>query len=383
MSVEIVPVRTKAEREAFLRLPWRIYRDDPRWVPNLLLLQRDVISEKKNPFFDHGEVQLFLARRGGEVVGRISAQVDRRHNEQHGERTGFFGLFESVDDAAVARALLGAAEDWLRQRGMDCIRGPFSLSIDEEVGLMVEGFDQPPMIATTYAPPYYQGLVEGAGYAKAIDLLAFRWQMEEPPARMLPAIERTRAVPGLRVRPINMRRLRQEVDLLLDIYNEAWQDNWGYVRVSQRAARKLASDLRLIADPRMVLIAEVNGEPAGMVAGLPNLYEAIRDFRGFIDPWKALKLLWRLKVRGTETGRVFIFGVKPKFGTRELHGLPYLLLYELYRAALTRRYKWCEESWVLESNARMIAILPHWNAYAYKRYRIFEKALRQGSGQAL
>ncbi len=334
-----------------------------------------MISEKKNPFFDHGEAQLFLARRGGEAVGRISAQIDRRHNGQHGERTGFFGFFESVDDAGVARALLAAAEGWLRERGMGCIRGPFGFSIDEEVGLLVEGFGEPPMIATTHALPYYGTLMEGAGYAKAMDLLAYRWEITDPPARMMEAIERTRAAPALRVRKINMRRLRQEVDLLLDIYNEAWQDNWGYVRVSQRAARKLVSDLRLIADPRIVLIAEVNGEPAGMVAGLPNLYEAIRDFEGFIDPWKLLKLVWRLKVRGTETGRIFIFGVKPKFRTRELHGLPFLLLYELYRAGQTRRYKWCEESWVLENNARLTAIMPYWNAYVYKRYRIYEKAL--------
>ena len=377
MSVEVVPVRTKADREAFLRLPWRLYEGVPSWVPNLLILQRDIIDAKKNPFFDHGEAQLFLARRDGEVAGRISAQIDRRHNEQHGECTGFFGFFESVDDAEVARALLGAAEAWLRERGMECVRGPFSFSIDEEAGVQVEGFDQPAMIAMPQALPYYGSLLEGAGYAKAMDLLAYHWTMKEPPGRVWAAIERARAVPGLRIRPINMRRLHQDVDLLLDIYNEAWQDNWGYVRVSQRAARKLAGDLRLIADPKIVYIAEVNGEPAGMVGGLPNLYEAIRDFRGFLDPWKALKLLWRLKVRGTETGRVFIFGVRPKFQRRrELYGLPFLLLYELYRAGQERRYRWCEESWVLETNARLNAMMPYWDAYVYKRYRIYEKVLR-------
>lgn len=376
MSVEVVPVRTKREREAFLRLPWRLYEDVPGWVPNLLFLQRQAIDERKNPFFEHGEAQLFLARRGGETLGRVSAQIDRRHNDYHGERTGFFGFFECVDDAAAAAALLAAAEGWLRQRGMTRSRGPFSFSIDEEAGLQVEGFQEPAMIAMPQSLPYYGRLVEGAGYAKVMDLLAYRWQIKEPPERIRPAIERTRAVPGLRVRPVNMRRLQQDVDALLAIYNEAWRDNWGFVPVSQRAARKLASDLRLIADPRVVLIAEVDGEPAGMVAGLPNLYEAVRDFRGFIDPWKALKLLWRLKVRGTETGRIFIFGVRPKFQRRrDLFGLPFLLLYELYRAARTRRYKWCEESWVLETNSRLTALMPHWDARVYKRYRIYEKAI--------
>lgn len=376
MSVEVVPVRTKREREAFLRLPWRLYEGVQGWVPNLLFLQRQAIDERKNPFFDHGEAQLFLARRGADSLGRISAQIDRRHNDYHGERTGFFGFFECVDDPAVAAALLATAEGWLRQRGMTRSRGPFSFSIDEEAGLQVEGFQEPAMIAMPQSLPYYARLVETAGYAKVMDLLAYRWQIKEPPQRIRPAIERTQAVPGLRVRPVNMRRLQQDVDALLAIYNEAWRDNWGFVPVSQGAARKLAADLRLIADPRIVLIAEVDGEPAGMVAGLPNLYEAVSDFRGFIDPWKALKLVWRLKVRGTETGRIFIFGVRPKFQRRrDLYGLPFLLLYELYRAARTRRYKWCEESWVLETNSRLTALMPHWDARVYKRYRIYEKVI--------
>ena len=376
MSVEIVAVASKKEEEeAFLRLPWRLYKDDPAWVPNLLILQRDVISKKRNPFFEEGEAQLFLARRDGEVVGRISAQVDPRHNAQHGERTGFFGFFEAVADEEVARSLLAAAEAWLRGRDLDTIRGPFNFSITEEAGLLVEGFDQPPMIAMTHALPYYGGLLEAAGYAKAMDLLAYRWGIGDPPARMMEAIERTRAVPGLRLRQMSRLHLHKEVRLLLDIYNESWKENWGYVAVTPREARKLAGDLRLIADPSIVLIAEVNGEPAGTVVGLPNLYEATRDFDGFIDPVKAVKLLWRLKLRGTETGRIFLFGVKPKFRTRELYGLPFLLLHELYLAAKKRRYKWCEESWVLENNARLNTLMPYWNAYVYKRYRIYEKAL--------
>jgi hypothetical protein len=272
--------------------------------------------------------------------------------------------------------LLETAETWLRERGMESARGPFSFSIDEDVGLLVEGFDQPPMIGTTHALPYYGGLVEASGYAKTMDLLGYRWQIEQPPERMREAIERTRAVPELRLRPINMRHLHRDVDILLDIYNDAWQDNWGYVRVSPRAARKLADDLRLIADPKIVLIAEIDGEPAGMVVGIPNLYEAIRDFKGFLDPWKALKLLWRLKLRGTETGRILLFGVKQKFQrSRELYGLPFVLLEELYLRSQKGRYVWCEESWILESNKPMNALMPYWNAHVYKCWRIYEKAL--------
>jgi hypothetical protein len=380
VTVEVVPVSTKQEREAFLRLPWRIYKDHAAWVPNLLLLQRDVINEKKNPFFEHGEAQLFLARRDGEYVGRISAQIDRDHNTQHDERTGFFGFFESIDDGEVAKALLETAEAWLRERGMNCVRGPFSFSVNEEAGLQVEGFDEMAMIQMPQHLPYYAGLVEGAGYGKAMDLLAYRWNITEPPARMMEAVEATRKAPGLKLRTIRVHGipdpLRKEVDLLLDIYNDAWQDNWGYVRVTPSEARKLADDLRLIADKSIVVIAEVDGEAAGVVVGIPNLYEAIRGFDGYIDPLKAVKLLWRLKVRGTETGRILLFGVKRKFQRRRaLFGLPFVLLHELYLGSKKGRYKWCEESWVLENNKRLNALMPNWDAYVYKRYRLYEKAL--------
>jgi len=375
VSIEVAAVETKRQREAWLRLPWRLYKGHATWVPNLLMLQREVIDTKKNPFFEHGEAQLFLATREGEPVGRISASIDRDHNEQHGEHTGFFGFFEAQDDPEIATALLSAAEAWLRERGMDCARGPLSFSMNEEAGLQVDGFDEQAMIAMPQALPYYAPLIEAQGYAKAMDLLAYRWNLQPTPDRVVDAVERTRAVTGLTVRPIRMRKLRQEVDVLLDIYNDTWSENWGYVQVTRSEAAKMVSDLRLIADKHVVLIAEMNGEPAGMVVGLPNLYEAIRDFKGFIDPWKALKLVWRLKIRGTRSGRILLFGVKKKFRTRELHGLPFLLLQEIYEAASRRRYAWCEESWVLENNARLNALMPYWGAYVYKRYRIYEKPL--------
>jgi hypothetical protein len=375
MSLQVVTVRSKDEREQFLRLPWKLYDGRASWVPNLLILQREVIDTKKNPFFEHGEAQLFLALRDGEPVGRISASIDHDHNRYHSEQTGFFGFFEAVEECEVAGALLGSAESWLRERGMARARGPFSFSLNEEAGLQVDGFDEQAMIAMPQALSYYGALVESAGYAKAMDLLAYRWDMQQPPDRMREAIARTRAFEGLAVRTVRMRHLKQEVNVLLDIYNDTWHENWGYVPVTRREAAKLVSDLRLVADRRIVLIAEINGEPAGMVVGLPNLYEAIHDFNGLVDPLKAIKLLWRLKARGTRTGRIFLFGVKKKFRTRELVGLPFLLLDELYQAGEKARYVWCEQSWVLENNARLNAIMPHWGAFVYKRYRVYEKAL--------
>jgi hypothetical protein len=375
LGIDVIAANSKADREAFLRLPWRLYADVPNWAPNPILLQRDVIDEKKNPFFGHGEAQLFVARRDGEAVGRISASIDRDHNKTHGERTAFFGFFECIDDVDVAASLLRTAEAWARERGMNCIRGPMSFSMSEECGLLVEGFDEPAMIAVPQSLPYYGGLIEAAGYAKAMDLLGYRWHIQALPERMMEAIEKTRAQPGLTVRQANPWKLRREVDILLDIYNDAWKENWGYVEITEREAAKLAADLRLIVDKRVVLIAEVDGEPAGTVVGLPNLYEATRDFNGFLNPVNAAKLVWRLKVRGVETGRIFLFGVKKKFQTRQYYGLPYLLLQELYEGAKKGRYVWCEQSWVLENNGPLNAIMPHWGARLYKRWRIYEKAL--------
>ena len=375
MSVEVTPATSKADRESFLRLPWSLYGGMRNWVPNPLLLQRDVINEKKNPFFGHGEAQLFLARRGGDVIGRISGSIDHDHNTFHDEKTANFGFFECIDDQEVASALLSTAEAWAREKGMTTVRGPMSFSLAEEAGLQIEGFDEPAMIAVPQSLPYYARLIESAGYGKAMDLLGYRWDIQPLPDRITEAIEKTRAQPGLTVRQANPWKLRREVDILLDIYNDAWKENWGYVEITEREAAKLAGDLRLIVDKKIVLIAEVDGEPAGTVVGLPNLYETTRDFDGFLDPIKAAKLVWRLKVRGPETGRIFLFGVKKKFQTRQYYGLPYLLLEELYTGAKKGRYVWCEQSWVLESNGPLNALMPYWGAYVYKRWRIYEKAL--------
>jgi hypothetical protein len=375
MSVDVVPVATKAQREDFLRLPWRLYREDPAWVPNLLMLQREVFDERKNPFFEHGEAQLFLALKDGEPAGRISAHIDRLHNEYHHERTGFFGFFESRDDAEAAGALFSAASEWLAARGMDRVRGPMNFSVNEEVGTLVDGFDKPPMIAMTHSLPYYDTLIRGAGFEKAMDLFAYRWDIKPPPQRILKAVDSAMSMPGVTYRTVSMRHLRRDVDIMLAIYNDAWKDNWGFVPVTEREAQKMASDLRLIADPNIGIIVEVEGEPAGMIIGLPNLYECIRDFRGFLNPLNVAKLVWRLKVRKPETGRLLLFGVKRRFQTRSFVGLPYLLLYQLYLGSQKGRYKWGEMSWVLENNGALNAIMPHWDAYVYKRYRIYEKQI--------
>lgn len=374
-AVAVTPVSSKSELEEFIKLPWRLYKGDPNWVPPLLMLQRQLFSPKHNPFYQHADVQLFLARRGGEVVGRISAQVDHEHNRYHREHTGFFGFFESTNDPGVAAELLATAEYWLRAREMDRIRGPLSFSTNGESGFLVEGFDSPPVILMPYTPPHYLTLVESLGYAKVQDLFAWIWRghsVPENPSRVVTAL---RAQPGVRVRTAEMKRFDEEVRTILDLYNDAWSENWGFVPATDAEAKQLAQDLKLIVDPHVVPFVEIDDVIAGVALALPNLNEAIHDLDGKLLPLGWLKLLWRLKVRRVKTGRLVLLGIRREFRTRQYAGLAYLLCDEIYRQARKRGYKWAEFSWTLESNTLINSMIKKIGCEHYKTYRIYEKPL--------
>ncbi|HEU4760009.1 MAG TPA: hypothetical protein VFT91_08525, partial [Dehalococcoidia bacterium] len=355
----VTPVAGRDDLDAFIRLPWRLYRGDHNWVPPLLRLQRELFSPQHDPFYQHADVQLFLARRDGQVVGRVSAQVDHEHNRYHGERTGFFGFFECEDDPTVAAALFGTAESWLLERGMDRVRGPLSFSINGEVGLLVQGFDSPPMMLMPYSKPYYQRLIEASGYAKAQDLFAWRYDWTYIPVRAQRIVQQLRRSPEVKLRVADLRRLDQEVHTILDIYNDAWSDNWGFVPATEAEAKKMADDIRLIVDPEIVPFVEVDGRPAGVALALPNLNEAIRDLDGRLFPLGLLKLLWRLKVRRLKTGRLLLLGIKKEFRTRRYAGLAYLLCDEIHRRGKARGYDWAEFSWTLESNVLINRMIEH------------------------
>lgn len=344
-------------------------------MPPLLRLQGELFSPKHNPFFQHADVCLFLARRGGEVVGRISAQIDHEHNRYHNERTGFFGFFECINDGAVAAALLTAAEEWLRARDMDRVRGPLNFSINGELGLLVEGFDSPPQILMPYTQPCYLDLLERCGYAKIQDLLAWRWQSQpvpEGPARM---VRELRARPEVTVRIANMKRFDEEVRTILDLYNEAWSENWGFVPATKAEARQMSSDLKFLADPHIVPFVEIDGRPAGVALAVPNLNEAIHDLDGKLLPFGFIKLLWRLKVRRPKTGRLLLLGIRKEYRTRRYAGLAYLLCDELYHQARRRGYEWAEFSWTLEDNHLINSLITKIGCTHYKTYRIYEKGL--------
>ena len=375
MPVTVTPVSGRHDLDAFIKLPFRLYEDDPNWVPPLLYLERQRFAPKTNPFLQHADHQLFLARRDGKVVGRISAQVDHEHNRFHQDRTGFFGFFESEDEPETARALLDAAEDWLRARDMEAVRGPLSFSINQEVGLLIDGFGMPPMIMTPHARPYYGPLIEEAGFHKVKDLYAWRYDTETVPPKARRAVDELRQRPDITVRTGDIRRFDEEIATILEVFNSTWSGNWGFVPVTPAEASHLGQEIRQIADTNLVIIVEVQGETAGVVLALPNINEAIHDLNGHLFPLGWAKLLWRLKVSHLKTGRLMILGVKKEFRTRRYLALAYLLCDEVYRRARDGGYRWAEFSWTLEDNNAVNTIIRNVGCHIYKTYRLYEKPL--------
>jgi hypothetical protein len=373
-----VAVAGKAALDRFIALPWRIYRDDPEWVPPLLFERRQHLDRKANPYFSHAEVQLWLALRGGEPVGRISAQIDQAALARHDDAAGHFGFLEAIDDAEVFAALLGTAEAWLRARGMRCLRGPFSLSINDESGLLVEGFDTPPSLLMGHAPRYYAGRVEAQGYAKARDLIAYDFDMKKDPlpssARRL--IGRLEAQSGLIVRPLDKSRFDRDLKAILAIFNDAWANNWGFVPFSEVEIAKVAKDLKPLIDADCVAIAELEGEAVAFAVGLPNLNEAIADLDGALLPFGWAKLLYRLKAGKIRTARMPLMGVRQAYQGGTLGAaLAFAVIGRAHEGLRRRGFASTELSWVLEDNLQAQKIIEAAGGVPYKTYRIYEKAL--------
>jgi hypothetical protein len=375
-AVEILPVRDRGAFERFIRLPHALSRHDPAWVPPLLAERRAALSPKRNPWFRHGEAAFWIARRDGRDVGRISAQEDRLARDPDGTRPAHFGLLAAEDDGAAFAALLAAAEDWAAARGLHLMRGPFSLSINEQTGLLVSGFDTPPMLMMPHDPPHAGPRLEALGYRKARDMLAYLCDT----ARQLPPaaaqVVARGLPPGVVLRPLRRAELREEVACLIGIFNDAWSGNWGFVPFTEQEVAHLADELRPLLNERLVWFAEVAGEPAAFAVCLPNLNEAIRDLSGRLLPFGWARLLWRLKVRGVASARVPLMGVRRSLGAGLLgRMLPLFLVEALRREALALGIRQIEMSWILEDNAPMRRLAEALGARAYKTYRVYEKAL--------
>lgn len=372
--IRISPVSGNRELGGFITAPGTFYRDDANWVAPLRFEQRQRLTEK-NPFFEHARWQAWTARRDEQIVGRISAQVDDLYEKQHGERVGYFGMLEGIDNPDLFARLLGIAEKWVLDQGITTIRGPFNLSINEECGLLVEGFETPPSIMMGHARPWYARHVEAAGYHKGVDMLAYEVQPDfEAPRVMTRLLDReTRHV---RVRNLQRKQLKQELEILRDIFNDAWQDNWGFVPFTAAEFADIGELLTLLVDDSMVQIAEINDRPVAMIVAMPNINEAIRDLDGRLLPFGWLKLLWRLKVHYPQSARVALMGVRREFQNSRLGAaLAFRVIDAVRWGLVSKGIRKVEMSWILEDNAGMRNIIETIGGRLTKRYRVYEKSL--------
>ncbi len=373
-TITLETLETPAQLSEFLALPHRLYADDPAWIAPLTFEQRQRFSPK-NHFFQHARWRGWVARRDGQVVGRITAQVDELHQAHHGDRVGYFGMIEAEDDPQVFAALFEAAESWLRAEGMLKARGPLNLHINEEVGLLVDGFDTPPFVLMGHARRFYGASIEATGYQGARDLLAYHIRPDfEAPRVMVKLAERVSD--RVTVRCLDRSRIDAEAAVMLQIFNDAWQGNWGFVPLgSEDWAETVRTLTRLMPDD-YIQIAEYDGEPVAFIVALPNINEAARDLKGKLLPFGWLKLLWRLKVRHPGTARVPLMGVKQEFQHSRLGPTLAFMVIDAVRKALhARGVKDVEMGWILEDNDGMRNIIETIGGQAYKRYRVYEKDL--------
>ena len=365
-AITVEAVEGRGGLRAFLRFPERLYRDDPLWVAPMRRDQRALLSPA-SPLFTHAEARLLLARRGGDIVGRVAAIVDHRHLKRWGERAGFFGFFESLPDGEVAEALLDAARAWLRARGMAILRGPVNPSTNDECGVLVEGFGRPPRLLMPYNPPYYPALLEGAGLRPARDLLSYDADLPAELPERVARVARAAEAQGARVRALDPRALREEAQEIRALFNAAWRENWGFVPMSPAEAAFMAARLRPLLVPDLALIAECGGRPVGFVLSLPDYNPALRLLRGRATPWGLIRFLWRR--RSLDEMRVLALGILPEHRRR---GIDALLLRATFEAARRRGYRRAELSWVLEDNAVMRRTAERWGGRVVKRYRLYE-----------
>jgi len=371
MTISIHEVRSKRDYTAFQQLPWDIYHRYPQWIPPLLSQERQLIRPGKHPFHEHALTTLFLARRGKEIVGRIGVCLNEQHNIYHGEHAGFFGFFECQEDPEVAGALFGTASSWLKKQGLVCIRGPFNWSTNETCGLLVDGFDTPPRVMMPYNPPYYAALMGACGLVKAKDLVTFELPASAPvPKRFERIARRARDRAGVRIRTMSKKSFTADVEIIKEIYNIAWSNNWGFVPMTSAEMKHMAHEMKSVIDYRLVLIAEINGEPAGFAMTIPDANQVLRHINGRLFPFGFIKALWYS--RSVDFARLITLGIKDEFRRK---GIEAILIIETLLRAREAGYIGGELGWVLEDNRLMIRDIEAIGAVRNKRYRIFEAPL--------
>jgi GNAT superfamily N-acetyltransferase len=376
MSVEVRPVNSRSDLMRFIKLPWRLYRNSPRWVPPLISERKRHLDQEHNPFFHHAEAEYFLAWRDGEPVGRITAHIDRRFNEFQKNDWGLFGFFESEDDPEIAHALLSTAEAWLRERGKDNMVGPMDFSTNHECGLLVDGFERPPQILENWHHPYYGPLIESYGLAKVMDLLKWELRIADRDS-VLPVVfelaEQVESKHGITVRPMRKRNFESEVRKFMEVYNAAWEKNWGFVPLSDDELKSYAKELKPILDEHWAWIAEDNGKVVGAALSIPDYNQVLAKLNGRLLPlgW-AKALAARRKI---DSVRVFALGVKRAY---QHTGVAAKFYVEHFNSAGSTPQTWGEMGWILETNTAMNRGMEAMNGRVVKRYRLYEKPLAEG-----
>ncbi len=372
MSVTVAPLKnTYFNRHKFVNMAWNIYRDNPYWVPPLKSNVHTLLNPEKHPFHQHADSQLFIAENNGSIVGRIAAHVNHTHNEYWNDRVGFFGFFESIQDQSVADTLLEAAREFLRRHNCSHIRGPLNWSTNEDCGLLIDAFDKSPVIMMPYNPPYYPELMENAGLSKIKDLYAYHLENAHTiPERVQRGVEVMRKRHNFQLRTIDMNRFWQDVELVKDIYNKAWGENWGAVPMSDAEIHHIARDFKLILDPSLCLIAEEEGEPIGFSLTLPDANQAIKHANGRLFPFGIFKILWHK--RHIDYVRVILLGVLEE---HRHQGIDVAMYYQTFKNGFQRGYHSGEFSWILEDNYPMRSALEKFGSAIYKTYRIYQQPL--------
>jgi len=372
VSLEVRPVRGRRDLREFVELPYRLHSTSPVWVPPLRLERRLFLSRRMNAFFTHGDAQLFLAARGGRVVGRISAHYDQTFNDFHGNRWGMFGFLDAEDDPEVLPGLLEAAERWLRGKGRDRMVGPMDFTMNDESGVLIEGFEREPLIKQPWHPPYYQRLCEEAGLDKAMDLLMWELHISDR-SRMLPVIFKLAADVeprhGIRVRKMSRRGLRRDLDRFAEVYNSAWSENWGFVPYSKADLDHYASELQLVFDPHWFMVAETaEGETTAVAITVPDINQVLKKMNGRLLPLGWWHFLRRRRIM--DRVRVGFLGVKPEF---QHTGVAAAMYVEHFDMATETPQKWGEMGWILETNKNMNRAMEAMGGRIVRRFRVYEK----------
>jgi hypothetical protein len=372
--LSIQPLAGNRDLRHFIDLPSTLFADRREWIAPLRI-ERRLHMGKHNPYFEHAEWQGWLAHKDGIAVGRISAQVDQVRLDRYQDATGYFGFLDAVDDIEVFRILLDTASAWLRERGITRVRGPFNFSSNHDCGLLVDGFDTPPVVMMPHGLPYYAGHIEALGYTRAQDLLAYRIDTDfEVPRGMQSLIDKSAG--QIRLRPLDRGHKDRDFLILRDIFNDAWSENWEFTPFNEAEFRDIGQTLAPLIKDDYLQIAEIDGEPVGMIVLLPNLNELIRDLDGRLLPFGWLKLIWRLKRVGARSGRIPLMGIRKQWQSSLLGtAMVYQLIGALREPALREGMREVEMSWILESNQPMCRVIESLGGVAYKRYRIYERQL--------